>query len=585
MRVVTENLTQKVDAYLVSPKVLKGVLSKEVSSFLSEKLSKKNAGKLFYLVSDNKAYGVIKVMSGERISKNDVLKNTKDFGYEEKDINKKWPTKEVLYSYDYKLLSEFDEPIDVAVDLNTLSIKGIDFKNEIVLNDEIFQDVVVLDNVVSSDGESLYLNTEGLNQQIIDKLKDQLKTYGDINIKPGIADKALFKLKLEKIEKNDEQPLTQMMPFHELAFDFEEDLMENLKEGNKYVIQEVPSNYRFVIQKHDDKISVFDENEKKINLSSEELSDLKLLYGGDYVVSAYYDDGIKVSDCLFCDEEELTDKNWRERANKLNYMKFTNNVSRLDSTVVDSKESVSLAVKLRSLKNKDVLIMDLNETLNLPTYFIKNFTLESKRETETITTEKDTMLMECQNERFFNTWSSKMAYYLGFITTDGHVDLKNGLVEIMISKQDSEILTGLARALGGVAPKPINNSMRLRWRSKVMLQDLKKKGATGKKEARTSYKQVPSTYTWDFLRGMFDGDGNIYKGRLQMDNSCGGALRWASKHFKSVAGKDAHLYQYTKHWKSPHYKVVVLGEGAKKVHKKLYSRKPYLSRKGKMKND
>ena len=176
-----------------------------------------------------------------------------------------------------------------------------------------------------------------------------------------------------------------------------------------------------------------------------------------------------------------------------------------------------------------------------------------------------------------------MAYYLGFIVTDGHVDYKNGLVEIMIANEDREILNGIARALGGIAPKPINNSIRLRWRSKTMLEDLKKIGATGLKETRTTYKKVPSVYVWDFLRGMFDADGNNMNGRLQMDNSYGASLRWAYKHFKTIAGKDTHLYQYTKHWKSPHYKIVVLGEGAKKLHTKLYSKKPALSRKAKFK--
>lgn len=584
-KIITEKLKQNIEAYKVSPNVAKGISDGSISLILSSKLNNKDAGKLFYLVGDggnldSKAYGIIKVMSGEKVRKNDLSKLSNLHKYTDEQIEKKWPNKHVLYSYKFNLLDVFPKPINVRLEPKTNVIKNMDVQigdSQIELNDDLFKDITLSDNFISYAGNEIYIdNSIDLKEEIKSKLP-----FGEyVNFNEGTSDNYVYRLKLEKINKDSENLIDETVQENLQTYYYDEDIKDQLEDSVKYVIEEVMSDDVAIIQKNGENIKVLNESETSFKLSEDTKEQLKMLYGGNYVIKAYNSDKLHVFDCLYFNNENITNKKWFDRKGSLNYMNFNNDIQKLDSTVVDNINSVMIATKLRSLNNSDVIIKRWDSSYESSS-LVKKFTLESKREHEVYTSDSINETLSCTNERFFKSWNSTMAYYLGFIVTDGHVDYKNGLVEIMIGKEDKEILNGLAKALGGVSVKPINNSVRLRWRSKVMLEDLKSLGATGLKETRTTYQKVPSNYTWDFLRGMFDADGNNYKGRLQMDNSCGGSLKWAVKHFKTIAGKDAHLYQYTKHWKSPHYKIVVLGEGAKKLHKKLYSGSLGLIRKAK----
>ena len=587
-KIITERLKQNIEAYSTSPETAKGIWGGSVSLILSSKLNNRLTGKLFYLVGDNYsenlAYGIIKLMPGEKVRKNDLPKLSEQHGLTNEQIEKKWPNKQVLYSYKFKTLDIFPSPILVKVDPKTKIIENMgtnDDISEIELNKNLFNDIILSENFIGFEGNSIYINEAiDLNNIIRDKLSEELPFSQYVNFNNGNVESGVYRLKLEKIN-NDVTPLVEVPNNNKEEFEFDEELKSKLNDSTKYAIEEVMSDDIVIIQKSGEDISVLNKGETSFELTKEYESDLKMLYGGSYVIKAYNSDKLQVFDCLYFNSSNLTEDKWFNRRNKLNSMNFNNNIQKLDSTVVDSVDSVMIAIKLRSLAKSDVSVKECNLTYNLSNEYIKKFVSEDVRVHDVYVNDVEEQLLTCSNEGFFKTWSPRMAYYLGFIVTDGHVDYPNGLVEIMISNEDKEILNGIASSLGGISPKPINNSLRLRWRSKKMLEDLKKLKATGLKESRTTYKIVPEAYKWDFLRGMFDADGNNYKGRLQMDNSCGGSLKWAHSQFKTIAGKDAHIYEYTKHWKSPHHKLVILGEGAKKLHKKLYSRKPYLSRKGK----
>jgi len=133
------------------------------------------------------------------------------------------------------------------------------------------------------------------------------------------------------------------------------------------------------------------------------------------------------------------------------------------------------------------------------------------------------------NEDFFNKWSHDMAYILGFITADGSVMFDSYTLNIEINKKDIEVLTFIKRKLRSDHNiKTKDNKSRLRIHSKKIIESLKQynivQNKTGKEKINFS---IPSKYRGDYLRGVFDGDGWIYKRR----NGIEGGICSASKKF------------------------------------------------------
>ena len=130
------------------------------------------------------------------------------------------------------------------------------------------------------------------------------------------------------------------------------------------------------------------------------------------------------------------------------------------------------------------------------------------------------------NHDFFKTWTSEMAYILGFLATDGSiVETK---IKIGLQRRDCELLEKINKAIEGNYPitflekksKATNNfyfeTASLEISSIPMVEDLKKLGVTENKTFTIkSFKEiVPNDYEIDFLRGVIDGDGgfDIVKG-------------------------------------------------------------------------
>ena len=140
-KIITERLKQNIEAYSTSPETAKGIWGGSVSLILSSKLNNRLAGKLFYLVGDNYsenlAYGIIKLMPGEKVRKNDLPKLSEQHGLTNEQIEKKWPNKQVLYSYKFKTLDIFPSPILVKVDPKTKIIENMGTNDDI---SEIFEE-------------------------------------------------------------------------------------------------------------------------------------------------------------------------------------------------------------------------------------------------------------------------------------------------------------------------------------------------------------------------------------------------------------------------------------------------------------
>lgn len=114
-----------------------------------------------------------------------------------------------------------------------------------------------------------------------------------------------------------------------------------------------------------------------------------------------------------------------------------------------------------------------------------------------------------------------MAYVLGFFTADGTmIKNKRGAHFIEFQITDKKLLREIRRVLGSnhkITTREKNNkkwktSYRLQIGSKTIFNDLSNLGLTSAKSKTIRLPKVPDRYFSHFVRGYFDGDGNVVSG-------------------------------------------------------------------------
>ena len=135
------------------------------------------------------------------------------------------------------------------------------------------------------------------------------------------------------------------------------------------------------------------------------------------------------------------------------------------------------------------------------------------------------------NENFFKTWSSSMAYVLGFIYADGAVidsRISSRTCYLLLSNNDSDLLYQIRKTLSSdhkldYRPATKRNfgkgktylckpSYRLRIGNKAIYTDLLSYGLIPRKSLTIELPEIPDRYFSFFLRGYFDGDGCVNTG-------------------------------------------------------------------------
>lgn len=116
-----------------------------------------------------------------------------------------------------------------------------------------------------------------------------------------------------------------------------------------------------------------------------------------------------------------------------------------------------------------------------------------------------------------------MAYILGFMYADGNI-LKNkrGACFCSVYSADKELLEEIRLCCGSnhkisVRKGGIQNNFRIQFGSKDMYMDLVKIGLTPNKTMRMRIPSVPLKYLNHFIRGYFDGDGNVWSGLIHKE--------------------------------------------------------------------
>jgi len=116
-----------------------------------------------------------------------------------------------------------------------------------------------------------------------------------------------------------------------------------------------------------------------------------------------------------------------------------------------------------------------------------------------------------------------MAYVLGFFAADGYITVnKRGGQFWCIQITDRKLLESIKKEIGANhkisarLPKKLGENVlyRLQIGSIEMCDDLRKLGFYERKTKSLAIPNIPKKYFSDFVRGYFDGDGNIWQGKI-----------------------------------------------------------------------
>lgn len=130
------------------------------------------------------------------------------------------------------------------------------------------------------------------------------------------------------------------------------------------------------------------------------------------------------------------------------------------------------------------------------------------------------------NQDYFKTWSSNMAYMLGFWFADGCI-YGGKMFDITTHTKDKYILKQFAKELqyeGNIQDYVDRQAARINFSCVVIYDDIVALGGTERKSLTVRFPNVPDKYLADFVRGYFDGDGSVWnvKGnRINTSFACG----------------------------------------------------------------
>lgn len=113
---------------------------------------------------------------------------------------------------------------------------------------------------------------------------------------------------------------------------------------------------------------------------------------------------------------------------------------------------------------------------------------------------------------YFKTWSHDMAYVLGFIVADGNISKNGNCVKIEVKPEDKSVLEFVRDQITPNYELRQSRPSEIRWypSSSIMKDDLIKLGVIPAKTGKEIIPpNLPTIYLWDFIRGLFDGDGCV----------------------------------------------------------------------------
>jgi len=113
-------------------------------------------------------------------------------------------------------------------------------------------------------------------------------------------------------------------------------------------------------------------------------------------------------------------------------------------------------------------------------------------------------------------WRPELAYAVGLIATDGC--LGSNAYSVNLTSKDSEQIDNFSKCLGvrfkvgkkGRGSQSIRKYFLVQFKNKEFYYFLISIGLTPRKSKTLGPLEIPPKYFWDFLRGVYDGDGSSY---------------------------------------------------------------------------
>ncbi|AZB43085.1 hypothetical protein CEF21_12650 [Bacillus sp. FJAT-42376] len=156
------------------------------------------------------------------------------------------------------------------------------------------------------------------------------------------------------------------------------------------------------------------------------------------------------------------------------------------------------------------------------------------------------------NEHYFKTWSDNMAYILGFFYADGFI--ASAQQSVSFAQKDKTILEQIKKEMQSNQVLYQNKQTgvyMLNLNSKVLKDDLIHLfGVSSSKSLNATFPDVPDEFLSHFIRGYFDGDGNInYRGYFA--SFVGGSLEYMESLKKVLEKKGFNpvLKTFDKHYR------------------------------------
>ena len=134
------------------------------------------------------------------------------------------------------------------------------------------------------------------------------------------------------------------------------------------------------------------------------------------------------------------------------------------------------------------------------------------------------------NLNFFKKWNSLMAYVCGFFAADGNMTFnERGAYYWSIQIKDEILLRKIRHAVSSnhkISIREKTNDFgtkkrvyRMQIGSKEMCEDLRSLGFSERKTFNMTLPKIPEKYLSHFVRGYFDGDGNVWTGYVHKDRA------------------------------------------------------------------
>ncbi len=126
---------------------------------------------------------------------------------------------------------------------------------------------------------------------------------------------------------------------------------------------------------------------------------------------------------------------------------------------------------------------------------------------------------------FFKKWSPDMTYILGFFAADGNLSINNrGGYYISFQSKDRQIISDIKDAMGSLhkiskRKNSLTNTSfyRLQIGSKEIVEGFQKIGFGKTKTKHLPFIKIPKVMFPYFVKGYFDGDGNIWQGKVHKE--------------------------------------------------------------------